>query len=38
VGTNNLGRIKKLYQATKIAMDRETWFEILVVAQGQEVP
>lgn len=38
MGTNNLERIKVLGDATKVAMDRETWFELLEAANGHEVP
>ncbi len=38
MGTNNLDRIKTFDQALKVPMDRQTWFEILVAAQGHEVP
>lgn len=38
VGTNNLERIRRLDQALKVEMDRQTWFEILTAAQGHEVP
>ena len=36
VGTNNLGRIKRLSDATKIVLDRQTWFEIYTTAMGRE--
>jgi predicted oxidoreductase len=38
MGTNNLTRIATLSDATKVAMDRQTWFELLEAARGQEVP
>ncbi|MEP1207231.1 MAG: aldo/keto reductase [Rhizobiaceae bacterium] len=38
MGTNNLDRIKKLSDATRVEMDRATWFEIYVAALGHEVP
>ena len=38
MGTNSLERIKKLSDATKIEIDRQTWFEIYVAAMGQDVP
>ncbi len=38
LGTNNLDRIKKLSQACSVNMDRETWFELYVAANGHEVP
>ncbi|NKB54226.1 MAG: oxidoreductase [Rhizobiaceae bacterium] len=38
MGTNNLERIKKLSDATKVEIDRPTWFEIYVAAMGHEVP
>lgn len=37
MGTHNLARIAKLPDAFKVKMDRETWFELLVAAQGCEV-
>ncbi len=38
MGTNNIDRIKKLSDANKVPMDRETWFELYTAAQGFEVP
>ncbi|MEL6645029.1 MAG: aldo/keto reductase [Pseudomonadota bacterium] len=38
MGTNNLDRISKLGDATKLTMDRQTWFELYTLAQGHEVP
>ena len=38
VGTNNLERIKQVGRAVEVEMDRETWFELLTAATGQEVP
>jgi len=38
MGTNNLDRIKALGDATKVTLDRETWFEIYTAALGHEVP
>ena len=38
MGTNNLDRIGKLGDATKLSMDRQTWFELYTLAQGHEVP
>ena len=38
VGTNNLDRIKKLSEATRLEIDRATWFEIYVAATGHAVP
>ncbi len=38
MGTNNLDRINKLGDATRVNMDRETWFEIYTAALGDEVP
>ncbi|MGB0799467.1 MAG: aldo/keto reductase [Planktomarina sp.] len=37
MGTNNLERIAKISDATKIKMDRETWFDIYTAALGNEV-
>ena len=36
-GTNNLNRIKHMSDAYKVTLDRETWFELLELASGQEV-
>ena len=38
LGTNNLDRIRAISDAARVEMDRETWFEILTAAWGQEVP
>ncbi|MEM7723406.1 MAG: aldo/keto reductase [Pseudomonadota bacterium] len=38
MGTNNVSRIKSLGDATKVILDRETWFEIYTAALGHEVP
>ena len=38
MGTNNLDRIRRLSDATKVAMDRETWFDLYTLALGHEVP
>ena len=38
MGTNNLQRIRSLAQATKVALDRQTWFELYSLALGREVP
>ena len=38
MGTNNLGRIKKLSDATKINLDRQQWYELYTAALGNEVP
>jgi predicted oxidoreductase len=37
MGTNSLARIAKLGDAFKVAMPRETWFELLELALGHEV-
>ena len=37
MGTNNLERIAKLADATKVVIDRETWFDIYTAALGREV-
>jgi predicted oxidoreductase len=37
LGTNNLGRIATMADATKVEMDRQTWFEIYTAALGHEV-
>ncbi|MEM9475657.1 MAG: aldo/keto reductase [Pseudomonadota bacterium] len=38
MGTNRLDRIATLGQATKLQMDRQTWYELYTIAQGYEVP
>ena len=38
LGTNNLDRIRDASEALKVDLDRETWFELLTHATGQEVP
>lgn len=38
MGTNDLDRIRRLGEAAKIDMDRETWFQIYQAALGHEVP
>ena len=37
VGTNNLNRIKRLSDALKVQIDRQTWFEIYTASLGHEV-
>lgn len=37
MGTNNLSRIARISDATRVAMDRETWYEIYTAALGREV-
>ncbi|MCC2611758.1 aldo/keto reductase [Neorhizobium sp. Rsf11] len=38
LGTNNPYRIKKIGDATKVAIDRQTWFELYTAAIGKPVP
>ncbi len=38
MGTNRLDRIRGLSDALKIAIDRETWFDLYSAALGHEVP
>lgn len=38
VGTNSMGRIKHISDALKVKLDRETWFELWILAEGAEVP
>lgn len=38
MGTNNLDRIRRLADAAKVELDRETWFELYTAALGREVP
>ncbi|KXF80757.1 aldo/keto reductase [Enterovibrio coralii] len=37
VGTNNVERIRAASNALDVEMDRETWFELLTAAAGEEV-
>ncbi|MGA8516382.1 MAG: aldo/keto reductase [Burkholderiaceae bacterium] len=37
MGTNNVARIAKLGDAFKVSLSRETWFELLELAEGKEV-
>lgn len=37
LGTNTLSRIATIGDAIKVPMDRQTWFELLTLAQGHEV-
>jgi len=37
MGTNNLRRIRRFCDAFKVAMDRQTWFELYTAALGHEV-
>jgi predicted oxidoreductase len=38
VGTNHLDRIRRLADAFKVSIDRETWFALWSAAEGREVP
>lgn len=38
LGTNNLDRIKRVSDALKVSLDRESWFRLYEAALGQEVP
>lgn len=38
LGTNRLDRIARMSDALKLAMDRETWFELYTLALGRDVP
>lgn len=38
MGTNSLARIKALSDALRVSIDRQSWFEILTAAMGQDVP
>ncbi|SHI33076.1 aldo/keto reductase [Wenxinia saemankumensis] len=38
MGTNNLDRIRRLSEATRIEIDRPTWFRLYTAALGHEVP
>jgi predicted oxidoreductase len=37
LGTNTLSRIATISDARRVPMDRQTWFELLTLAQGHEV-
>ncbi|MEM6634391.1 MAG: aldo/keto reductase [Pseudomonadota bacterium] len=37
LGTNSLDRIAKIGEATKLSMDRQSWFEIYTAALGDEI-
>lgn len=37
LGTNNLDRIARIGDASKVQMDRETWFDLYTLALGREV-
>ena len=37
MGTNRIDRIAAFSDALKVAMDRETWFELYTAALGREV-
>ena len=38
LGTNNINRIKKISDALKVELDRETWYLLYEAALGTEVP
>lgn len=38
VGTNNLDRIAGISDCLKVSIDRETWYELYSLADGNEVP
>jgi predicted oxidoreductase len=38
VGTTNKTRLKQAIEATKIELELEDWFLILVASQGHKVP
>jgi predicted oxidoreductase len=38
LGTNNLSRIAKISDASKVEIDRQAWFEIYTAAVGKDVP
>ncbi|WP_279483383.1 aldo/keto reductase family oxidoreductase [Aureimonas sp. SK2] len=38
LGTNALPRIAAISQALRVAIDRQTWFELYTAARGHEVP
>ena len=38
IGTNNLDRIARISDCLKVKIDRETWYELWTLAEGNEVP
>lgn len=38
MGTNNLDRIRRISDAVRVSVDRQSWFEIYQAANGHEVP
>jgi predicted oxidoreductase len=38
LGTNSLDRIARIGAAARVAMDRQTWFDLYTLALGHEVP
>jgi predicted oxidoreductase len=38
MGSNNIHRIKQFSEASKVRLDRESWFELLEAASGHAVP
>jgi predicted oxidoreductase len=38
LGTNNLQRIASISDASRVVLDRQTWFELYTLAIGHEVP
>jgi Predicted oxidoreductase len=38
LGTNNLDRIRKIGDAARVTIDRQTWFELYSAAIGKDVP
>lgn len=38
LGTNNLDRVRKIGDAAKVTIDRQTWFELYTAAIGKPVP
>lgn len=38
IGSGNLERIRRLVDSQRISLDRQSWFELLQAATGQEVP
>ena len=38
MGSNNIHRIKQFSEASKVRLDRESWFELLETASGHAVP
>ena len=38
IGTNNINRVARISECLNVSIDRETWFELYTLAEGNEVP